>query len=54
MRRIHKGRYLKEEELHFSCFLCSLIVTFLLKFNERSLTIGGGGGGGVGGGPELF
>ena len=45
MRRIHKGRYLKEEELHFSCFLSSLIVTFLLKFNERSLTIGGGGGG---------
>ena len=46
VRRIHKGRYLKEEELHFSCFLSSLIVTFLLKFNERSLTIGGGGGGG--------
>ena len=35
MRRIHKGRYLKEEELHFSCFLSSLIVTFLLKFDER-------------------
>ena len=43
VRRIHKGRYLKEEELHFSCFLSSLIVTFLLKFNERSLTIKGGG-----------
>ena len=38
------GRYWKEEELHFSCFLSSLIVTFLFKFNERSLTIGGGGG----------
>ena len=46
VRRIHKGRYLKEEELHFSCFLSSLIVTFLLKFNERSLTMGGRGGGG--------
>ena len=45
-RGIHTGRYWKEEELHFSCFLSSLIVTFLLKFNERSLTIGGGGGGG--------
>ena len=38
------GRYWKEEELHFSCFLSSLIVTFLFKFNERSLSIGGGGG----------
>ena len=52
MRDSH-GRYRKEEELHFSCFLSSLIVTFLFKFNERSLTIGWGGGGGEEG-PVLF
>jgi len=32
VRGIHKGRYWKEEELHFSCFLSSLTVTFLYKF----------------------
>ena len=45
MRGIHTGDTERRKNfIALNCFLSSLIVTFLLKFNERSLTIGRGGG----------